>query len=82
MRAGFSIVLMVLSFISACSKNSPGTRTPDADQHCGDKLAFAFVDQAQAERAGCSARRVYRQLTDAKTGKPYDDEFWVFCCPK
>jgi hypothetical protein len=69
----------------ACAKEpAGGTRAPNDDGHCEDASrprAYAFDDQAAAERAGCRSVRVYVQ-TARDSGPPTDDERWVFCCPK
>ncbi len=73
-----------LCILPACTRDAPAgaTRTPDDDGRCeGSSQAYAFGDQAAAERAGCKVVRVYAQKT-RESGPPVDDERWVFCCPK
>ena len=59
-------------------------RTPDKDHHCNDKArphAYEYPDDDSAETSGCGVARVYRQITDEKTGQTFDDELWLICCP-
>ena len=70
----------------SCKRDSPAgaTRTPDDDVRCEGTptpQAYAFGDQAAAERAGCRVVRAYVRTTP-ESGPPVDDERWVFCCPK
>jgi hypothetical protein len=71
---------------TSCTRDRPAgsTRTPDDDVRCeatSMPQAYAFADQAAAERAGCRAVRVYARKTP-ESGPSVDDERWVFCCPK
>jgi hypothetical protein len=77
---------VLCALASACTRDSPAgaTRTPDDDVRCegtSTPQAYAFGDQAAAERAGCRVVRVYAQKM-RESGPPVDDERWVFCCPK